>query len=100
MNRGRKWIGLTIVLILAPASTIAQDPDNSTHLFLTGEIGLDTGTNGNAGIANTPDVADNTGVVLAASDIGGDLDVTATTGTITDSGTVTVGGTVPQFDHR
>jgi len=43
MNRGRKWIALTIVLILAPASAIAQDPDNSTHLFLTGEIGLDPG---------------------------------------------------------
>ena len=42
MNRvWQRIAALMIVLILAPASALAQDPDNSTHMFLTGDIGLD-----------------------------------------------------------
>ena len=58
------------------------------NLAVTGNITLNTtGTEGYAKITNTR------GVNLAASDIGGNLEVTTKQGNIIDSGTVTVGGT-------
>ena len=59
------------------------------ELDVTGSIGLESGTNST--IVNT------TSVDLLASTVGSDLDVTATTGDITDSGTIIVGATA-QFD--
>jgi len=65
---------------------------NNAHIFLDklavrGNIALNTtGASGFAAITN------GTGVNLLSSNIGGDLGITATTGNITDSGTVTVGG--------
>ncbi|MFY9477778.1 MAG: filamentous hemagglutinin N-terminal domain-containing protein, partial [Aquabacterium sp.] len=54
---------------------------------ITGTVALNTtGTNGNASLANA------TGIDLAASNVGGNLAATATTGNITDVGTITVGG--------
>lgn len=53
----------------------------------TGSFAFNTsGAGGNATLVHA------TGVILGVSGVGGALDVTATTGTITDSGTVTVGG--------
>ena len=58
------------------------------QLAVTGSIGLTSGT--------TATVV-TTSVDLKTSDVGTDLDLTATTGDITDSGVVTVGG-MAQFD--
>ncbi|MFK7767220.1 MAG: hypothetical protein AB8B55_08355 [Mariniblastus sp.] len=63
----------------APAGIIDLD-----QLAITDSIGL--ATTGNATIVNA------TGVDLKATNVAGDLDVTATTGDITDSDVVTVGG--------
>ena len=57
---------------------------NLDQLDVTGSIGVQAATS--ATLVNT------TAVDLKASNVGTDLDVTATTGDITDSGTVTVGG--------
>ena len=60
---------------------------NLDTLAVMGTIGLSTsGTDGNATIVNA------TAVALEPMDIGGDLNVTATTGNLTDDGLVTVGG--------
>ena len=63
----------------AAAGTITVD-----QLAVTGSIGLTS--LGNATVVNT------TSLDLKASNVGGDLDVTATTGNITDSATITVAG--------
>jgi len=66
----------------APDATITLD-----RLSSTGPISVNTtGSNGNATVTNS------TAVNLAASQVGGNLNVTANTGNITSSGTVTVGG--------
>ncbi|MFN0131068.1 MAG: beta strand repeat-containing protein, partial [Phycisphaerales bacterium] len=65
----------------------SNDDITVNQLAVTGSIAANTtGASGNATIVN------GTGVDLAASSVGGALAVTATTGNITDSGTVTVGG--------
>ena len=67
---------------------IADDSISLDQLIVTGTIGLFTqGSNGDASIVNTAQVD------MSASDVGGNLNVTATTGGIVDSGTVTVAGT-------
>ena len=57
---------------------------NLDQLAVTGSIGVIAAT--------TADIVNTTAVDLKASNVGTDLNVTATTGDITDSGAVTVGG--------
>lgn len=71
--------------------TFTTSASNATitlnQLAVDGAIGVNTsGASGDVTLTNA------TGINLAASSIGGILDVTATTGNITDSGAVTVGG--------
>ena len=72
----------------AKFTTMAAGADiNLDQLSVTGTISANTsGSGGHATLVNA------TAVDLAASNVGGNLTVTATTGDITDSGTVTVGG--------
>ncbi|MBL9031637.1 MAG: filamentous hemagglutinin N-terminal domain-containing protein, partial [Phycisphaerae bacterium] len=57
------------------------------QLVVTGTVAVNTtGSTGHATVVNA------TALDLAASSVGGDLSATATTGNVTDSGTITVGG--------
>ncbi|MEP0881336.1 CHAT domain-containing protein [Trichocoleus sp. ST-U3] len=68
--------------------TSQADADiNLDQLEVTGAIALNTTGSGNVTLINAK------GVDLADATIGGKLDVTATTGNITDSGTVKISGT-------
>ncbi|HHJ15163.1 MAG TPA: filamentous hemagglutinin N-terminal domain-containing protein, partial [Gammaproteobacteria bacterium] len=81
--------GVTTVGGTASFTTSAANADiNLAQLAVTGAIDVNTnGATGNATLVNA------TAVDLAASSVGGNLDVTASTGNIVDSGTATVGGT-------
>ncbi|HET6787876.1 MAG TPA: hypothetical protein VFH49_07945, partial [Aquabacterium sp.] len=69
-------------------STSATDATiTANQLAVTGEI--DVHTTGSAAAAS---LVNATGITLGASSVGGALNVTATTGNISDNGTVSVGG--------
>lgn len=78
--------GFTIT-VAGPAEFSATNDITLENLAVTGAIRLTTtATGGDATIVNA------TAINLASSNIAGNLTVTATTGVITDSGAVTVGG--------
>ena len=85
--------GTVTVAGMAQFNTLAAGADIDLNLLaVTGMIGLDTtGPGGDATIVNA------TGIDFKTTDVEGDLDATATTGDITDAGTVTVAG-MAQFN--